>query len=541
MKTKLLDCTLRDGAYITDGYFGEKSIKGIIKHLQDANIEMIECGWLKNTVYSEGSTYYNTPNDFKRYLPDSKKEGTTYVAMIDYNRYDLSHLPLCDGESIDAIRVVFPQEKVDDGLKLVKPIREKGYKAYLQAANTYGYSDTELIELANKINNYDVEGVSIVDTFGAMYDHDLERIVILLHRHLRRDIKLGFHSHNNKQLSFALSIRFIDMMIKYWDRDCIVDASLCGMGRGAGNAPTELLIDYMNDRLHSGYDTNAILDAVDMYMYRYMRDYSWGYSIPYMLSGKYACHVNNVAYLTQTHRTRAKDMKTIFENMSGEKRKTYDYDYVEDIYHGVINRQVDDSCARQELIKSMKGRELVLILPGKSAEDRKSDVLDYISKTEACIVIGINSLLKGYPYDYLFFSNEVKYQLVKDIYSKELSELKVIVTSNISSDQEIVVNYDDLTERKWKYYDNSLILFLELMRFLSPKRIDIVGFDGYKNRDNNYADKRLEPPINESELAHMQNDIEEMFREFALINKGKITIKFLTESPFEKILGGTNA
>ena len=166
-KIQLLDCTLRDGAYIVNAEFGVPAIKGIIKRMQDANVDIIECGWLKDAPYKKGTTFFHVPSDLERYLP-KKNPYTVYVAMIDWDRYNLDNLPPCDGKSIDAIRVVFPQEKFKEGIALGKTIREKGYKVYFQAANTLGYSDLDLIALAEEINKAHPVALSVVEPFGAM-------------------------------------------------------------------------------------------------------------------------------------------------------------------------------------------------------------------------------------------------------------------------------------------------------------------------------------------------------------------------------------
>lgn len=115
---KLLDCTLRDGAYITGGEFGEHAVKGIIEKLQKAGADIIECGWLKNSPHKVGTSYYHVPRDLEQYL--NKKDGRlTYTVMIDWDRYDLSLLPECDGKSVDAVRVVFPCGKYRRGSKSV--------------------------------------------------------------------------------------------------------------------------------------------------------------------------------------------------------------------------------------------------------------------------------------------------------------------------------------------------------------------------------------------------------------------------------------
>ena len=209
MKTaiQLLDCTLRDGAYITGGDFGTPCIQGIIKKCEKANVDVIECGWLKNNPHQEGSSYYHVPSDMLRYC-DEKDPDKTYVLMIDWDRYDLNNLPVCDGKSIDAIRVVFPHGKFREGVAVAAEIKRKGYKVFLQAANTLAYSDEDLVNLAQEVNSLSPVALSVVDTFGAMYPEDLDRIINILDRELNAAIALGFHSHNNLQLSFSLCIHF---------------------------------------------------------------------------------------------------------------------------------------------------------------------------------------------------------------------------------------------------------------------------------------------------------------------------------------------
>ena len=141
-KIELLDCTLRDGSYINDSHFGTPVIKGIIKKMQEARVEIIECGWLKDKDYTEGSAFYHVPSDLEPYFLNRSKEHT-YVVMIDWDRYNLENLPDYDGKSIDAIRVVFPHGKHREGLAVGEKIKAKGYRLYLQAANTLAYSDED--------------------------------------------------------------------------------------------------------------------------------------------------------------------------------------------------------------------------------------------------------------------------------------------------------------------------------------------------------------------------------------------------------------
>lgn len=533
---ELLDCTLRDGAYIVDAKFGTPSIKGIVKKLQDANVDVIECGWLKNTAHEPGTSFYHTPQDFEQYLIKKSKRAV-YVVMVDWNRFDPEFLPQYDGKSIDAVRVVFPHGRCAEGIALGKKIAEKGYQIYFQAANTLAYSDEELAELARKMNEVHPVAVSIVDTFGAMYQKDLERIVKVLNRELVPEIKLGFHSHNNQQLSFALSMHFVELL-EDAVRGCIVDASLCGMGRGAGNATTELVANYLNRVQHCNYDMNQIMDAIDMYMQYFQEHYTWGYSTPYFIAGMYCCHVNNIAYLQKNHRTNAQDMRNIIGSLSPEQRKSYDYDLLEEKYLENQNRIVDDEQALEDLRQVIGEREVLLIAPGKSNESEKERVQAYIA-ANAPVVIGVNAINPSYTYDYLFFINAVRYNYAKDIYPKQFQKTKKILLSNIKTEgnaDECIVNFNRVVKRGWEHFDNAVINMLRLLDKLHVSKVTLVGFDGFKHAYNeSYADIAL-PTLNpDNHWDELNEEIQEMFKDFRASTKAEMDVVFLTDSIFNRI------
>ncbi|MBQ9457061.1 MAG: aldolase catalytic domain-containing protein [Bacilli bacterium] len=330
MNITVLDCTLRDGCYICNSNFGADTIRGIIQKLEQAGTEIIEIGWLKDKAHTPGTAFYHLPEDAKQYM-GKKDPHFSYVVMIDWDRYNLDNLPVNDGTAIDAIRVVFPHGKHHEGIEVGKAVKAKGYDLYLQAANTLAYSNEDLIDLCACINEAKPIAISIVDTFGAMYPEDLKRIAEVMDAHLDPEIKIGFHSHNNQQLSFALSIQFAEMF-QNSKRDIMIDASLTGMGRGAGNTTTELLISYLNRKQGKNYDMNAILAAIDQYMVPLQKQYEWGYSIPYFISGTHCAHVNNLAYLLEKHQASNEDIWDTFENEKPEDRLKYDYDVLEACY-----------------------------------------------------------------------------------------------------------------------------------------------------------------------------------------------------------------
>lgn len=533
-KIALLDCTLRDGAYINGSRFGTSAIKGIIKKLQEARTDIIEVGWLKDAAHEEGSTYYHLPQDAAPYMVD-RQDGIEYVAMIDWDRYDVDNLPPCDGKSVNAVRVVFPHGKHREGIAVAERVREKGYRIFLQAANTLAYSEADLKDLAQCINACRPVAISVVDTFGAMFEEDLARIVRTLDATLNPAIAMGFHSHNNQQLSFALTMHFVELLAES-ERSAIVDASLCGMGRGAGNATTELVASYLDRKQNGNYDMDAILDAIDTYMEPFREAYTWGYSTPYFVAGMYQCHVNNIAYLQRNHRTNARDMRNIIASLSQAERRKYDYDLLERRYLENQSRLVDDEAAVRALRQEFAGRTVLLVAPGRSVIDKRERVHAFIKK-EQPVVIGVNAICDGYAYDYLFFVNSARCDYAKNAHGKTFAETKKILLSSIKTEGaegELILNFNRAIKRGWPHFDNAVISALRLLNSIGAKKVAIAGFDGFRHAYNeSYADPSL-PTLNpDNRWDELNVEISAIFEDVLSSTRGSMEISFVTESLFD--------
>jgi len=542
-KIELLDCTLRDGSYIVGGDFGDAVIRGIVKKLDAAKVDIIECGWLKDAAHKPGSAYFHVPEDARAYLPMKRRSGAVYTAMIDWDRYDLDALPPRTPGTIDAIRMVFPHGKHKQALALASKVTERGYLLFLQAANTLAYSDDELRELASDVNCSGAVALSIVDTFGAMYPDDLKRIYRVLDADLDQEIRLGFHSHNNQQLSFALCMDFLRLGAD-GERTLVVDASLCGMGRGAGNATTELVSNYINRTYSGDYDLNEILDAIDLYLVQLKSTHEWGYSIPYFIAGVYCTHVNNIAYLRTHHKTLARDMRIIIESIDPETRKKYDYDNLERIYTEYQNRGVDDDDVLSALTTSMAGRKVLLLAPGVTLQTEADRVRDYIEGVHP-VVIGVNHVPEGYACDYCFFANAHRYQFACDTVPAALQGHNVIVTSNIrnASIGVNVVNFNLLAKLGWRFFDNGTIMALRLLKKIGIVDVAFAGFDGFPVDDERlcYANRVLQNELSSELKKAINEDVLSMLHDFMALDKGVTKLTFVTTSLYDRVVVGPRA
>jgi len=259
MITKLLDCTLRDGGYVNDWNFGNENIKFIIAMLTKANVDIVECGFLEDAPHDDSISIFSNIYKIKAVLPRERRK-TEYVAMIEYGKYPLDKLEICDGFSITGLRVTFHKNDIEDSLAFCAGIKGKGYKVYCQPVGIDAYKDRELLELVEKANDLAPYSFYIVDTSGVMVEKDLQKIYHILDSNLTDSIAIGFHSHNNLQLSFSNSQAFFNINS---NREKIIDSSIFGMGRGAGNLCTELIANYINNQDELIYDIDCLLEIYE--------------------------------------------------------------------------------------------------------------------------------------------------------------------------------------------------------------------------------------------------------------------------------------
>ncbi len=530
-KVELLDCTLRDGAYIVDKKFGDQVIHNIVKGLEAAKIDIIEIGFLQNEGQGEGKTVFFNSVDAEKLVDVNR--NTSYAVLADYSRYTISNLDEYTGKSFDTVRACFFKRERKDVISFCKTIKEKGYKVFVQPVDILGYSDYELLDLLSDINQIEPYCFSIVDTFGSMYEEDLQRVFSIIHHNLISTSKVGFHSHNNLQMSSALSQSFIKM--SYGKRDVVVDCTLQGMGRGAGNTPTELVVQYMMAKYDKQYNLDAILDVIDSEINEIHAKFEWGYNIPYFIAGNYSSHVNNISYLLKKNSITSKGIRYILNSLMKEQRKRYDYNLLDEKYMEYIEADIDDSNAFQILKNEMKGKEVLVIAPGNSVTREKEKVTAYIEENNP-IVIAINFCPAKIAVDYVYMNNAKRYSQK----NKFNSEQKMILTSNLqceSTDNETVISIKRLMKCGWQHMDNSAVLLLRLLNQLEVSKVIIAGLDGYDVCvEMNYADTSIQMFNPYDSIYELNDEISSMLEDFMLTKRSALEVQLLTTSRFEKII-----
>lgn len=531
---KLLDCTLRDGAYLVDKYFGDEVIHGVISGLVDAGTDIIEIGFLQDEGFAPGKTVYLNSHDAQKFIP--KMRGKTMFAVLaDISRYSIQNLDPCDGTSFDVVRICFFKHERFEALQYFKDVKEKGYKLFVQPVDILGYSDMEIVEYLEMVNTVEPYCFSIVDTFGSMYEEDLQRIFSIVDHNLCPNARIGFHSHNNMQMSNALSQAFLRMPARY--RDVIVDATVLGMGRGAGNTPTELIAQYMVSNLHYPYDIDAILDVIDNYIAPIKFRTSWEYNTDMFLTGAYSAHVNNIMYLNKKNSIRSKDIRFILNKIGPSARKRYYYDLLEHTYLELVGADIDDNKDLSRLGCELNGKPVVIVAPGRTVSIETEKIKDFITSRNAA-VISINFEPSAFKADYLYMNNIKRYTAYQQ--KANYSDIKRILTSNITTtggDSDYIISFNRLYKCGWQYGDNSAILLLRLLDQIGVSEIGIAGLDGYDSNiteEGNYIDKVMERPICGNTAIAANQEIADMLQNYFVTRKSASIVSFITTSRFDR-------
>lgn len=326
-RINLLDCTLRDGGYLNDWIFGKEATSDIIRKLEATNVEMLEVGFLRNEPYHEDRVVFQSMDQIKK-LIGKKKEGIRYSVMGELlHPVPLEKIENSDESGIDIIRMILWKTKhlpsgevvdaLGEGYDYCKGLVEKGYKICIQPVRVSQYTDEEFIALVKRFSELNPLAVYVVDSWGMDNPEELLHYMHLADQYLPADIAIGYHGHNN--MMHALSVAQ-DMLREQFEREIIIDASVYGIGRGAGNLNLELIAKYMNEMYGKSYDVFPMLDINEKYLQDIFKKEQWGYSIPFFLTAYNKCNPQYVGYLSNELKLDTDAIAFVLKQLSDEEK-----------------------------------------------------------------------------------------------------------------------------------------------------------------------------------------------------------------------------
>lgn len=518
-----LDCTLRDGGYCNKWKFGENGIKRIVSSLIAAKLEVIECGFLtKKVEYNSDFSKFTDLSQLKNIIPQHS-EKSQFVLMANYGEYDFNMLPERKDTVIDGIRVAFHKAKRYDALKACKILRDKGYDVYIQAMVSMLYSDEEFTELLALSNEVKPKAFYLVDSFGMMHKESVLHYFKMIEENLSDGIMIGFHSHNNLQLAYSNALTLIEAEASH---SLIIDCSIYGMGRGAGNLNSELFLSELNSNFGKKYEIKPLLTMMDEVIGRFFEENPWGYSLPNYLSATHMIHPNYASYLSSKKTLTVEDIDEIFSMISPEKGNEYDEQFISDLYLQYMSTGVIRNGHLFEIKQKTKGKKILLVAPGKNAIEEKTIVEEFV-KINNPIIISINHEYPILPSDYVFVSNIRRFKELDQKYYQ-----KTISTSNIKSSETYAsIDYFKLLNAVDPVRDNAGLMAIKFAsEDLDATEIYLAGLDGYSHDAYaNYETRDMAHTASEENFDEMNSGIQKVLKEFSQ----KVDIHFITKSLLE--------
>lgn len=283
---KVLDCTIRDGGLINGHMFEDKLVRAVYDTCVVAGIDYMEIGYKNDKKIfapdTHGSWKYCDEDDIRRIVGDNDSNlKLSAMADAEKSNYKQDILPKKDSV-LDLIRVATYIHQIPTALNMVKDAKDKGYEVSVNLMALSIVKDRELDEALDLFADCEADVVVIVDSFGSMYSEQIRHYARKYLKAVKGTGKeIGIHAHNNQQLAFGNTIEAIVCGVNR------LDATISGIGRGAGNCPMENLLSFLRN---PKFNLRAVLQCIEEHFVPLSKELEWGALIPYLITAYFNQH-----------------------------------------------------------------------------------------------------------------------------------------------------------------------------------------------------------------------------------------------------------
>jgi 4-hydroxy 2-oxovalerate aldolase len=276
-KVKIIDCTLRDGGYYTNWDFDDQLVDTYLAGFNHLPVDYLEVGYRSKPLKGYLGKFFYCP---EHVLKQIRISSSTKIAVIlnekDVAAADAHPLLSPVRPYVDMVRLAVDPKNFQRALGLAEAIKKLGFEVAFNVM--YMSSWAERKAFLDQLKEVDAvaDYFYMVDSYGGVFPDDVRNIVDMVRS--RTNTKLGFHGHNNLELALINTLTAIDCGVE------VVDATVTGMGRGAGNLKTELLLTALNAQGKIEFDFNPLSKVVDAFS-KLQEEHKWGTNLPYMVSG----------------------------------------------------------------------------------------------------------------------------------------------------------------------------------------------------------------------------------------------------------------
>ncbi len=471
---KILDCTLRDGGYYTNWDFDRQLVDTYIQSMNQLPVDYLEIGYRSNIKKGYLGEYFYLPS----YVMERIKSETNKKLVIILDEKDVLAqdaellLTPCLG-LIDMVRIAIDPKQFERAICLAKVIKSMGFEVGFNVMYMSTWkNEAGFLDLLPKINGI-ADYFYMVDSFGGVYPDDVKEIYNLVRAQV--DVPIGFHGHNNIELALINTLTAIECGAT------IVDATIAGMGRGAGNLKTELLLTTLNAKSNLDFDFNALSKVVDAFT-KLQEEYGWGTNLPYMVSG-----VNSLPQ---------KDV------MDWVGKRFYSFN---SIIRALQNqsRGIEDNQKLSLFQKNKDFKKALIVGGGSSVNMHAIAITKFIEKNPDTIIIHASSK------NALIF-NHVNNKQLFCLVGNEGYRMEEIFEGNVPTEalcvlppfprkmgtyipQKLENSAFELVSNEFttKYIDSHTAIALQTVLDLNIETLFFVGYDGYKDGEIDQKSQEL--------------------------------------------------
>ncbi|MEN8116120.1 MAG: aldolase catalytic domain-containing protein [Bacteroidota bacterium] len=275
---KVMDCTVRDGGLMNKWQFSDDFVRAVYQSCVDAGVDYMEIGYKSSeSAFSRkevGPWKFCDDKDLRRVIGDNNT-NLKISAMADIGRIEPDDIPPASESLIDMMRVACYVHQVDKAVELAEHCMDKGYEVTINLMAVSKVNEPDLDQALADLAKSRVPVIYVVDSFGSLYSESIEHLV-KKYKEALPGKELGIHAHNNMQLAMSNTITSLI------NGATMLDATLLGMGRGAGNCPIEILIAFLKN---PKYRLLPLLDAIQNHVKPWQEKVDWGYHVPYLITG----------------------------------------------------------------------------------------------------------------------------------------------------------------------------------------------------------------------------------------------------------------
>lgn len=275
---KVLDCTVRDGGLMNNWQFSDDFVRSVYNACVEAGVDYMEIGYLSSEKAFDrnevGPWKFCSDKDLRRIVGDNHT-SLKLSAMADIGRIDLEDIPMASDSLLDMIRVACYVHQVDKAIELAHHCMDKGYEVCINLMAVSTVNEVDLDEALSDIAKSRVPTFYAVDSYGSMYSETVQHLV-RKYKEALPGKEIGIHAHNNMQLAMSNTITAIQ------EGCTMLDATLLGLGRGAGNCHLEILVAFLKN---PKYRLLPLLQAIQDHIHPLQKTIDWGYHIPYLVTG----------------------------------------------------------------------------------------------------------------------------------------------------------------------------------------------------------------------------------------------------------------